>query len=56
MERWNVDGLKLAIHQYFNLIDDMSDEFLVMYQEVEIIAKRCIAICIEKRNVDGRFI
>ena len=30
-----IDGLREAIDTYYHLIDDMSDEFVVMYQESE---------------------
>lgn len=34
-----VEGLRQAIDTYFHLIDDMSDEFVVMYQESKSLPK-----------------
>lgn len=34
-----LDGLESAIHQYFNIIDEMSDDILVMYQELKALPK-----------------
>ncbi len=51
-----VDGLRVAINQYYHLIDDMSDEFLVMYQESKSLPKDALAIRSEKRNGNGRFV
>lgn len=43
-----LNGLKLAIHQYFSLIDDMSDEFLVMYQESKSLPKDALQYVLKK--------
>ena len=43
-----LEGLKSAIHQYFNLIDDMSDEFLVMYQESKSLPKDALKYVLKK--------
>lgn len=43
-----LEGLKSAIHQYFNLIDDMSDEFLVMYQESKSLPKDALQYVLKK--------
>lgn len=47
-EAGTVDGLKSAIHQYFKLIDDMSDEFVVMYQELKSLSKSAQRYVLEK--------
>ncbi|WP_438318961.1 TetR/AcrR family transcriptional regulator [Sporosarcina sp. FA9] len=43
-----LNGLKLAIRQYFSLIDDMSDEFLVMYQESKSLPKDALQYVLKK--------
>ncbi|WP_203248428.1 TetR/AcrR family transcriptional regulator [Sporosarcina beigongshangi] len=43
-----IDGLRLAINQYFHLIDDMSDEFLVMYQESKSLPKDALTYVLKK--------
>ena len=48
MNDGTIDGLKLAIHQYFSLIDDMSDEFLVMYQESKSLPKDALQYVLKK--------
>ena len=47
-EAGTLDGLKSAIHQYFCLIDDMSDEFVVMYQESKSLPKDALRYVLEK--------
>ena len=56
IQEGTVDGLRVAINQYYHLIDDMSDEFRRHVSRIEIIAERCIAIRFEKRNGNGRFV
>ncbi len=43
-----INGLKSAIHQYFTLIDDMSAEFLVMYQESKSLPKAELKYVLKK--------
>lgn len=43
-----VAGLKSAIHQYYTLIDDMSDEFVVMYQESKSLPKDALQYVLKK--------
>jgi len=44
----NVDGLRMAIDAYFHLIDDMSDEFVVMYQESKSLPKDALQYVLKK--------
>jgi AcrR family transcriptional regulator len=48
MNDGTLDGIKLAIHQYFKLIDGMSDEFLVMYQESKSLPKDALQYVLKK--------
>lgn len=48
MHEGTLNGLKTAIHQYFKLIDDMSDEFLVMYQESKSLPKDALQYVLKK--------
>lgn len=41
-------ALKSAIHQYYTLIDDMSDEFVVMYQESKSLPKDALQYVLGK--------
>ena len=41
-------GLKSAIGHYFQLIDDMSDEFVVMYQEAKSLPKDALQYVLKK--------
>ncbi|CAM3136123.1 TetR/AcrR family transcriptional regulator [Filibacter tadaridae] len=43
-----IEGLKAAIKQYFNLIDNMSDEFVVMYQESKSLPKDALQYVLTK--------
>ncbi|BAQ09875.1 TetR family transcriptional regulator [Bacillus sp. OxB-1] len=43
-----VEGIRLAIDKYFRLIDDMSDEFLVMYQESKSLPKDALRYVLQK--------
>lgn len=43
-----VAGLKSAIRQYYTLIDDMSDEFVVMYQESKSLPKDALQYVLKK--------
>ncbi|WP_252501914.1 TetR/AcrR family transcriptional regulator [Sporosarcina sp. Marseille-Q4943] len=44
----NVEGLRMAIDAYFHLIDDMSDEFVVMYQESKSLPKDALQYVLKK--------
>ncbi|MFS0690500.1 TetR/AcrR family transcriptional regulator [Sporosarcina sp. 179-K 8C2 HS] len=44
----NVEGLRMAIDSYFHLIDDMSDEFVVMYQESKSLPKDALQYVLKK--------
>src|SRR6185437_8081938 len=48
IQEGTIDGLKVAISQYFHLIDDMSDEFLVMYQESKSLPKDALKYVLKK--------
>ncbi|TCT26360.1 TetR family transcriptional regulator [Melghiribacillus thermohalophilus] len=39
MEKQSISSLKNAVRSYFQLIDDMQDEVIVMYQEVKSLPK-----------------
>lgn len=46
----NVEGLRMAIDSYFHLIDDMSDEFVVMYQESKSLPKDALQYVLKKET------
>ncbi|MDS9472301.1 TetR/AcrR family transcriptional regulator [Sporosarcina pasteurii] len=48
MEEGTVAGLKSAIHQYYQLIDDMTDEYVVMYQESKSLPKDALQYVLKK--------
>lgn len=48
IQEGTIDGLRVAIDQYFHLIDDMSDEFLVMYQESKSLPKDALTYVLKK--------
>lgn len=43
-----VEGLRVAIAKYYELIDDMSDEFLVMYQESKSLPGEALRYVLNK--------
>ena len=43
-----IDGLREAIDTYYHLIDDMSDEFVVMYQESKSLPKDALQYVLKK--------
>lgn len=45
-----VDGLRSAIRQYYQLIDDMNDEFVVMYQESKSLPKDALQYVLKKET------
>ena len=48
LQHESVTGLKAAIQQYYLLIDDMTDEFVVMYQESKSLPKDALKYVLEK--------
>ena len=48
IQQGTIDGLQAAIKQYFLLIDEMSDEFLVMYQEAKSLPKDALKYVLKK--------
>lgn len=44
----SVAGLRASIEQYFRLIDEMSDEFVVMYQESKSLSKDALQYVLKK--------
>lgn len=47
-EEGTVEGLRSAIDTYYHLIDDMSDEFVVMYQESKSLPKDALQYVLKK--------
>jgi len=47
-EPGTIEGFKTAINHYFKLIDDMSDEFVVMYQESKSLPKEALQYVLKK--------
>ncbi|WP_413377844.1 TetR/AcrR family transcriptional regulator [Alkalihalobacillus sp. 1P02AB] len=45
-----LERLKLAIYSYFQIVDDMSDEVLVMYQEVKALPKESLQYVLQKEK------
>ncbi|WP_299093375.1 TetR/AcrR family transcriptional regulator [uncultured Metabacillus sp.] len=45
-----IESLKLAIHHYFKVVDDMQDEVLVMYQEAKSLSKDALPYVLNKEN------
>ncbi|MEK4023573.1 TetR/AcrR family transcriptional regulator [Sporosarcina sp. FSL W7-1283] len=43
-----VEGLRMAIAKYYELIDDMSDEFVVMYQESKSLPSEALRYVLTK--------
>lgn len=48
VEEGTVDGLKIAIRRYYEIIHDMSDEFVVMYQESKSLPKDALQYVLKK--------
>lgn len=48
MEKGTIAELEAAIVQYYTLIDDMNDEFVVMYQESKSLQKDALAYVLKK--------
>lgn len=55
-EEATIGGLTRAIDVYYRLIDDLSDEFVVMYQESKSLPKNALEYVLEKeRGMTGLF-
>jgi len=47
-ELGTIEGLQLAIANYFQLMDEMQDDVLVMYQEVKALSKDALSYVLQK--------
>ncbi len=47
-DRSGIDRLKQAITSYFKVVDEMNDEFLVMYQEAKSLPKEALPYVLQK--------
>ena len=47
-ELGTIEGLRLAIANYFRLMDEMQDDVLVMYQEVKSLSKDALPYVLQK--------
>lgn len=47
-KRGTLESLKLAISTYFRIVDEMQDEFLVMYQESKSLSKDALPYVLKK--------
>ncbi|GKV69127.1 TetR family transcriptional regulator [Sporosarcina sp. NCCP-2716] len=55
-EEATIDGLKRAIDVYYRLVDDLNDEFVVMYQESKSLPPKALEYVLEKeRTMTGLF-
>lgn len=55
-EEATIEGLKRAIDVYYRLVDDLADEFVVMYQESKSLPKKALEYVLEKeRAMTGLF-
>lgn len=50
IQKGTKEGLQVAIEQYYYLIDDMADEFLVMYQESKALPKDALTYVLKKES------
>jgi hypothetical protein len=48
MKQGTIESLKLAIKNYFKVVDDMQDEVLVMYQEAKSLSKDALPYVLKK--------
>jgi AcrR family transcriptional regulator len=48
MKQGTIKSLKLAIKNYFKVVDDMQDEVLVMYQEAKSLSKDALPYVLKK--------
>lgn len=55
-EEATIEGLQRAIDVYYRLVDDLADEFVVMYQESKSLPKKALDYVFEKeRAMTGLF-
>ena len=52
-EKGSVESLKIAITNYFKVMDELQEEVLIMYQEVRF-TERITSVCIRKGVSNGR--
>lgn len=45
-----IESLKLGIRNYFRVVDELQDEFLVMYQESKSLSKDALPYVLKKEN------
>lgn len=56
MTEGSIDHVKKAIAVYFNVVDEMQDEVLVMYQEVKSLSREALPYVLKKElENDGDF-
>lgn len=48
LEKGTIEDLKTAIRHYYGVIDDMQDEFVVMYQESKSLPKNALEYVLKK--------
>lgn len=48
MKQGTIESLKVAIKNYFKVVDDMQDEVLVMYQEAKSLSKDALPYVLKK--------
>lgn len=51
-----LESLKLAIETYFRIVDEMQDEFLVMYQESKSLSKDALPYVLRKETEMASFL
>lgn len=49
-KRGTLESLKLGIERYFRIVDELQDEFLVMYQESKSLTKDALPYVLEKET------
>ncbi|MBD1379695.1 TetR/AcrR family transcriptional regulator [Metabacillus arenae] len=50
IKQGTIESLKLAISNYFRVVNDMQDEVLVMYQEAKSLSKEALPYVLQKEN------
>lgn len=50
IEQGTLEGLKQGIRNYFRVVDEMQDEFLVMYQETKSLTKDALPYVLQKEK------
>ncbi len=53
-EKGSVESLKIAITNYFKVMDELQEEVLIMYQEVRFFTERITPVRIRKGVSNGR--